>query len=62
MVVIIGEKSQEAIEVAAEIAARYSKGKAEKTLKIKYGNYKKPFTGLIEVEPISEENLKKYMI
>lgn len=62
MVVIIGEKSQEAIEVAAEIAARYSKGRSEKTLKIKYGNYKKPFTGLIEVEPINEEKLKKYMI
>lgn len=62
LVVINGEANNEAIELAARIAARYSKGKDQESVEIKYGNYGEKFDNIITVKPIDDEELKKYLI
>lgn len=48
--------------LAARLAARYSKGREEKIINIKYGVYGGKLESHIEVEPISDSDLSKYMI
>ena len=62
MIAIIGNPSKEEIEFAAKVAGRYSKGKNEETLEVKYGHYTKPLQNIITVKPATEEELKQYMI
>ncbi len=62
MVVVDGYINDEIIKIAAGIAARYSKGKNEKLVKVKYGNYGSPLKETIEVEPIKDELLNSYSI
>lgn len=62
MIAIIGNPSEEEIEFAAKVAGRYSKGKNEETLEVKYGHYTKPLQNIITVKPATEEELKQYMI
>lgn len=62
MIIIIGESSQEDIELAARISGRYSKGKDEENIKIIYGNYTKPYDNEIEVTPAHDDDIKKYII
>jgi len=62
MVVIIGEATKEGITFAAKVAARYSKGKDEKSLKVIYGNYGSNYNKYLDVEPATEEELKEFMI
>ena len=50
------------IELAARISGRYSKGREEKVLKVKYGQYGTKLENVIEVSPINDEELDKYMI
>lgn len=61
-VVIIGEATKEDIIFAARVAARYSKGKDEKILKVIYGNYGGNYNKFIEVESATEKELKEFMI
>ncbi|WP_035294048.1 DUF814 domain-containing protein [Clostridium sp. KNHs214] len=62
MVVLVGEAVEEDIIFAAKVTARYSKGKDEKKLVIRYGKYKHPSNNFVEVASATEEELEKYMI
>ncbi|WP_461207583.1 tRNA 4-thiouridine(8) synthase ThiI [Clostridium sp. DL1XJH146] len=62
LVVIVGEKGEEDIELAAKIAVRYSKGKDLDGVEVMYGDYSKPFEKEIIVDRISDEELNKFMI
>ena len=62
MAVIIGEPALKDIEFAARATARYSKGKDEPKVIIKYGNFNTTLDKFLEVEPASEEELEKYII
>lgn len=62
MTIIVGEPTQEEIEFAAKITARYSKGREEPIVKINYGNFKKPMTNFIEIEPASDELISKFIL
>ncbi|MBU3143162.1 tRNA 4-thiouridine(8) synthase ThiI [Clostridium sp. CF012] len=61
-VVIIGKATNEDIEFAAKITGRYCKGKDEKTITVKYGNYGDPLNRFIEITPATEEEINKYIL
>lgn len=48
--------------LAARMAARYSKGRDEEKVKIKFGIYGTKLENHIEVEPINDNELEQYMI
>lgn len=54
--------SEEDITLACKIAVRYSKGKDEKSVRVKYGNALTAFNLTKEVEAISQEELERYNI
>lgn len=56
------EPTDEEIEMAAAIAARYSKGKDEETVLVKYKKPKDEQHKFIRVKPASEEDIKKLML
>jgi tRNA U34 2-thiouridine synthase MnmA/TrmU len=60
--IILGIPTKEDIEFAAKITARYSKGRNEKSVVVKYGKHGHPMNGIIDVAPALEEDLNKYMI
>lgn len=60
--VIVGEALEEDIEFAAKVTGRYSKGKDEESLVVKYGIYGKEMDKEIEVKPADDEIINKYMI
>ncbi|OFI06187.1 tRNA-specific 2-thiouridylase MnmA [Clostridium acetireducens DSM 10703] len=62
MCIITGKPLMEDIEFAGSITARYSKGKNEKIVKIKYGNFNNSLNNYIESKPASEEDINKYII
>lgn len=62
LVVLENEGTEEDRILAARIAGRYSKGREEKIVKVKYGKYKTKFNTEIEIEPISDEELQKYIV
>ncbi|MEW9094478.1 MAG: tRNA 4-thiouridine(8) synthase ThiI [Clostridiaceae bacterium] len=62
MVLIIGEPSEEDFELAAKITGRYSKGKDEDSIKVKYGKFKSLPNNCIWVKPAMEEEINKYII
>ena len=62
MVVAIGDISEEDIELAAKVTARYCKGKDENEIIVKYGMYGKPSNNEIKVENVDDSYLAKYII
>lgn len=62
MIVVLGNPTQEDIKFAAEVTARYSKGKNEQTVAVKYGRYQTNLNNCIEVSPASEEDINKYIL
>jgi tRNA U34 2-thiouridine synthase MnmA/TrmU len=50
------------IKLACRLAARYSKGKDEELVKIKYGQFTTKFNDATKVNSISQEELEKYNI
>ena len=63
--VIIPEGSnpnEEDITIACQIAVRYSKGKDEQAVTVKYGNVSTKFEAFKEVAAITQEDIKKYNI
>lgn len=62
MVVIVGEPTEDDIELAAKVTARYSKGKDEEFVTVKYGKYGKPSNNIIEVKTVNDSELEKYII
>ncbi|MEG2867659.1 MAG: tRNA 4-thiouridine(8) synthase ThiI [Terrisporobacter sp.] len=62
LVLLTGEATCEDIELAARITARYSKGRDEETVEVKYGQYGKKFNSELVVKPITDEELKSFII
>ncbi|WP_251861579.1 tRNA 4-thiouridine(8) synthase ThiI [Clostridium sp. Marseille-Q2269] len=61
-VVIIGKPGEEDIKLAAEITGRYSKGKDEDNIKIKYGKFNTDLNNTVEAKPASDDYLKEFII
>lgn len=61
MVILRGNAEESDIELAARIAARYSKGKDEEKVMIKYGKVNHALNNRIEVVPASDDELERYM-
>ncbi|MBC2579886.1 tRNA 4-thiouridine(8) synthase ThiI [Clostridium sp. DJ247] len=62
MVIITGEPTDEDIELAAKITARYCKGKDENVIGIKYGYFKHSLNKYMEVSSATEEEINKIII
>lgn len=62
LVLLENEGTEEDRILASRIAGRYSKGREEKSVKVKFGRYGTRFNDEIEVEPISDEDLQKYLV
>ncbi|GAB6169205.1 DUF814 domain-containing protein [Clostridium carnis] len=62
LVVLQGEATEWEIEISARISARYSKGRNEELVEVKYGEYGTKFNGVKKVSPISDEELQQYLI
>ena len=62
LVLLESSGTEKDIDLAARIAARYSKGREEKEVKVKYGVYGQKLENTIVVEPISDDELEQYMI
>ncbi len=62
MVILTGNPKSEDIEFAARVTGRYSKGKDEAVIKVKYGKYKHPFNQSITVKPADDSEIEKYLI
>ena len=62
LVLLESSGTEKDIHLAARIAARYSKGREEKDVKVKYGVYGQKLENTIVVEPISDDELEQYMI
>ncbi|WP_125153330.1 tRNA 4-thiouridine(8) synthase ThiI [Clostridium rectalis] len=62
MVILIGNPDEDDIAFAAMVTGRYSKGKDEKLLKIKYGNFLGELNMRLAIKPASEEEISKYII
>lgn len=61
-VAIIGEYTNEDLEIAAKITVRYCKGKDEDKVTIKYGDFGSNLSNVIETVSATEQELGKYMI
>lgn len=61
-IVLKGEPNEGDIKAAGEICGRYSKGKNEKKIKIKYKKYEDDKYNIIEVVPAKDEDIKQYII
>lgn len=62
LVLLDNEGTEEDRVLAGRIAARYSKGREESKVSVKYGIYGEKLENHIEVEPISDKELEQYMI
>lgn len=62
MVVIDGMLDEASLKLAASIAARYSKGKNEQRVVIKYGRYRHPLNSTIEVKPMEDSEINSFII
>ncbi len=62
LVLLSIDGNEEDKKLAARISGRYSKGKDEETVKVKYGQYGTKFEDEIIVDPISDEEIQEYII
>lgn len=62
LVLLENNATQKDIELAARISVRYSKGREEDAVKVKYGQYGSKLENIIEVCPINDKELEQYMI
>jgi len=62
MVVIVGKATENDIEFAGSVTGRYSKGKDEDSIAVRYGFFKKSYDFKLEVKKTSDEELQKYII
>jgi len=62
MIIIVGEPEEADIEFAAKITARYSKGKDNSTVTVRYGKYKEKNDKYIDVQPAMDEEINKYIL
>ncbi|MBZ4663979.1 MAG: hypothetical protein JG776_1694 [Caloramator sp.] len=61
-VVLRGKPSEEDIILAARIAARYSKAREEKNVRVKYRIYNENKYNILTVEPALDDEIAKYMV
>ncbi|GIW48700.1 MAG: tRNA 4-thiouridine(8) synthase ThiI [Caloramator sp.] len=61
-VVLRGKPSEEDIILAARIAARYSKAREEKNVRVKYRIYNENKYNILTVEPALDDEISKYMV
>lgn len=62
MIIIVGKPTEEDIEFAAKVTARYCKGKDEDKIKIKYGYFKNPMDKFIEVKAATDDEISRFLI
>lgn len=62
MVILTGNPKEQDIEFAAKVTGRYSKGKDEDLIKVKYGRYNHSFNNSIKVKPATDVEIEKYLI
>jgi len=62
MVIVTGNPGNEDMEFAAKVTGRYSKGKDEKEIAVKYGRNMHPLTDVIYAEPAKDSEIEKYLI
>ncbi|MBI6874051.1 tRNA 4-thiouridine(8) synthase ThiI [Clostridium aciditolerans] len=62
MIIITGKPTEEDVEFAAKVTARYCKGKDEDKIKIKYGYFKNPMDKFIEVKAATDDEIEKFLI
>lgn len=62
MVVLLGKPTDEDLEMAAKITARYCKGKDNPKVVVKYGNFSRELNNHITVTPATDEEINKYII
>lgn len=62
MVAIVGEATDEDIEFAAKVTARYCKSSNEESIKIKYGNFNSNLNKHIEVISATDIQLNEYIL
>jgi tRNA-specific 2-thiouridylase len=61
-VVIIGEATNEDVDFAAKLSGRYSKGKDNKIISIKYGGFGNPLNKFMDTAPASQEEINEYIL
>lgn len=61
-IIVKGNPAQPEIYLAASITARYSKGNSFDSVKVRYGMKREKEYTIIEVKPISETDILKYML
>lgn len=62
MVIVTGNPGNEDLEFAAKVTGRYSKGKDEKEIAVKYGKNMHPLNNIIHAEPAKDSEIEKYLI
>ncbi|MGL5087460.1 MAG: tRNA 4-thiouridine(8) synthase ThiI [Clostridium sp.] len=62
LVVLTGEAGDDEIAIAARITARYSKGRDEESVTVRYGEYGKKFRSEVIIRPILDEELQGLII
>ena len=62
MAIIFGEANNEDKELACKLVSRYSKGRNEAEVDVKFGNYGTPFKNELKVKPATEEEVSKYLL
>ncbi|MGG7176944.1 tRNA 4-thiouridine(8) synthase ThiI [Clostridium paraputrificum] len=62
MAVIHGEATQKDKELACKLAARYSKGKEEDKVTVKFGNFGTKFKDEFTIKPATESEINKFLI
>ena len=62
LVVMENEGTAEDRELAARIAVRYSKGKNEEEVKVRYGFYGQKHNKEMNVSPVADKELEEYLV
>lgn len=62
VVIILGNPTEDDIEMALKICARYSKSKKESITEIKYGNFKNDLNKIKQIMSATEEEIEKYIL
>lgn len=59
---IIGDYTEEDLKLAAKVTVRYSKGREEENVKVKYGEFGTNLNNILCSNSATEDELKEYMI
>ena len=62
MAIIHGDAKDKDKELACKLVSRYSKGRDEAEVDVKFGNFGTPFKNELRVKPATEEEVSKYLL